>query len=129
MRWIRTLESCERTAGRSGLTDSHTRYLPSCWSARATSSHARELKRRLWPADTFVDFERGINTAVTRLRQSLGDSAETPRFIETLPRRGYRFVYPTEIPSHQTTGMAARWNKGAGLAILTVVSFLARFWD
>lgn len=53
-----------------------------------------ELRRRLWPADTFVDFEHGINTAVKRLRQALGDSADAPRFIETLPRRGYRFVYP-----------------------------------
>jgi TolB-like protein/DNA-binding winged helix-turn-helix (wHTH) protein/Tfp pilus assembly protein PilF len=53
-----------------------------------------ELRHRLWPADTFVDFEHGINTAVKRLRHALDDSAETPRFIETLPRRGYRFIYP-----------------------------------
>jgi Tol biopolymer transport system component/DNA-binding winged helix-turn-helix (wHTH) protein len=51
-----------------------------------------ELRGRLWPADTFVDFEHGLNTAVRRLRAALGDSAETPRFIETLPRRGYRFI-------------------------------------
>lgn len=51
-----------------------------------------ELKDRLWPADTFVDFEHGLNTAVRRLRAALGDSARTPRFIETLPRRGYRFI-------------------------------------
>jgi Tol biopolymer transport system component/DNA-binding winged helix-turn-helix (wHTH) protein len=51
-----------------------------------------ELKDRLWPADTFVDFEHGLNTAVRRLRAALGDSAHTPRLIETLPRRGYRFI-------------------------------------
>jgi len=51
-----------------------------------------ELHRRLWPGETFVDFEHGLNAAVTRLRQALGDSAQTPRFIESLPRRGYRFV-------------------------------------
>ncbi len=53
-----------------------------------------ELHQRLWPDDTFVDFENGLNAAVTRLRQALGDSAQTPRFIESLPRRGYRFVAP-----------------------------------
>jgi DNA-binding winged helix-turn-helix (wHTH) protein/tetratricopeptide (TPR) repeat protein len=51
-----------------------------------------ELRRRLWPNDTFVDFDNGLNSAVNRLRASLGDSAEKPRFIETVGRRGYRFV-------------------------------------
>jgi len=51
-----------------------------------------ELRKRLWPAETFVEFDRGLATAVKKLRQALGDSANTPRFIETLPRRGYRFV-------------------------------------
>src|SRR5438309_7668042 len=51
-----------------------------------------ELRKRVWPTDTFVDFDHGINNAVKRLREALGDTAETPRYIETLPRRGYRFV-------------------------------------
>jgi TolB-like protein/Tfp pilus assembly protein PilF len=51
-----------------------------------------ELRQKLWPADTFVDFEHGVNSAVARLRDLLGDSADSPRFIETLPRRGYRFI-------------------------------------
>src|SRR5712692_6292385 len=51
-----------------------------------------ELQKRLWPADTFVDFEHSLNAAVKRLREALDDSADTPRFIETLPRRGYRFI-------------------------------------
>jgi TolB-like protein/Tfp pilus assembly protein PilF len=51
-----------------------------------------ELRQKLWPADTFVDFEHGVNSAVARLRDALGDSADNPRFIETLPRRGYRFI-------------------------------------
>ena len=55
-----------------------------------------ELHRRLWPSDTFVDFEHGLNAAVKRLRGALGDSAESPQFVETLPRRGYRFVAPVE---------------------------------
>jgi len=57
-----------------------------------------ELRQRLWPADTFVDFEHGLNAAVKRLRQALGDSADVPRFIETLHRRGYRFVAPSQQP-------------------------------
>ncbi|MBV9183063.1 MAG: winged helix-turn-helix domain-containing protein [Acidobacteria bacterium] len=55
-----------------------------------------ELQRNLWPADTFVDFEHSVNTAVKRLRDALGDSAENPRFIETVPRCGYRFIAPVE---------------------------------
>jgi DNA-binding winged helix-turn-helix (wHTH) protein/Tol biopolymer transport system component len=54
------------------------------------------LRRELWPDDTYVDFEQGINAAVKRLREALGDSAETPRFIETLPKRGYRFIAPID---------------------------------
>ena len=53
-----------------------------------------DLQKRLWPADTFVDFEHGLNTAITKLRQALADDADNPRFIETLPRRGYRFLAP-----------------------------------
>src|ERR1700724_1331848 len=53
-----------------------------------------ELQRNLWPVDTFVDFEHSVNTAVKRLRDALGDSAESPRYIETVPRYGYRFLAP-----------------------------------
>ena len=53
-----------------------------------------ELFKRLWPDGTFVDFESGLNTATNRLRTALGDSADTPRYIETLPRLGYRFICP-----------------------------------
>ena len=56
-----------------------------------------ELRQRLWPADTFVDFERGLNAAIKRLRDTLGDSAESPRFVETLHRRGYRFIAPVDL--------------------------------
>jgi serine/threonine-protein kinase len=55
-----------------------------------------ELQRKLWAADTFVDFDRGLNKAVNHLRDALSDSAESPRFIETLPKRGYRFIAPVE---------------------------------
>ena len=55
-----------------------------------------EIQKKPWPADTFVDFEHSLNAAVKRLREALGDSADNPRFVETLPRRGYRFIYPVE---------------------------------
>lgn len=60
-----------------------------------------ELRRRLWPADTFVDFEHSINTAIKKVREALEDSGEHPKFIETLPRRGYRFIGPIEVPEDQ----------------------------
>ena len=52
----------------------------------------KELQERLWPQDTFVEFENGLNNAISRLREALGDTAESPRFIETVPRHGYRFL-------------------------------------
>ena len=60
-----------------------------------------ELQQKLWAADTFVDFEHGLNKAINKLREALGDDADNPRFVETLPRRGYRFIVPvtSSIPS------------------------------
>ena len=55
-----------------------------------------ELRQKLWPADTFVDFDHSLNTAVNKLRETLGDSASSPRYIETLARRGYRFIAPVQ---------------------------------
>src|SRR5258708_747805 len=67
-----------------------------------------ELRNKLWTSDTFVDFDVGLNNAVLRLRNALGDSADSPRFIETLPRRGYRFIAqvdaPVPTPIHESTG-------------------------
>jgi DNA-binding winged helix-turn-helix (wHTH) protein/Tol biopolymer transport system component len=57
-----------------------------------------ELHQKLWAQDTFVDFEQGLNKAINKLRDALGDDADSPRFIETLPRRGYRFVAPVVFP-------------------------------
>ncbi|MCP5115143.1 MAG: hypothetical protein GY953_30290, partial [bacterium] len=55
-----------------------------------------ELRQQLWQDDTFVDFDHGLNTAINKIREALGDSASHPRFVETLPRRGYRFVGAVE---------------------------------
>ena len=73
-----------------------------------------ELQKKLWTADTFVDFERGLNRAINKLREALADDADTPRYIETLPRRGYRFLVPVE-----TAG--TRELEGAGRSQLAIV--------
>src|SRR6185436_1941519 len=56
-----------------------------------------EIRQALWHADTFVDFDAGLSSAVRKLRDALGDSAENPRYVQTLPRRGYRFVAPVAV--------------------------------
>jgi len=90
-----------------------------------------DLRRRLWPADTFVDFDRSLNTAASKLREALGDSAESPRFVETLPRRGYRFVAPVELvaaePETPESPAQPRLWRGAlpGLRRLAVPALLA----
>lgn len=68
-----------------------------------------ELRQKLWPGDTFVDFDHGLNNAINRLREALNDSAEAPRFIETLPRRGYRFIA-------EVNGQASTDSQATGLA-------------
>jgi Tol biopolymer transport system component/DNA-binding winged helix-turn-helix (wHTH) protein len=74
-----------------------------------------ELRNSLWSSDTFVDFEHGLNAAVNRLRDVLGDSAEKPRYIETLPRRGYRFIGEiVEAPPLDPVPMAAPQSQAAG---------------
>ena len=65
-----------------------------------------ELTSRLWPTGTFVDFDRGLNKAVNHLRDVLGDSADQPRFIETLPRKGYRFIAPVTLDGSETVEQA-----------------------
>jgi len=71
-----------------------------------------ELRRELWPSDTFVDFDHSLNAAVKRLRDALDDSAENPRFIETLPRHGYRFItaaVPDARQQNATGSPLSRW--------------------
>src|SRR6266852_9036841 len=64
-----------------------------------------EFEKRLWPGDTFVDFDHSLNTAIKKLRQALGDNKETPRFVETLPKRGYRFIGK---PEHMAATLPAK---------------------
>lgn len=76
-----------------------------------------ELRTRLWQGDTFVDFDHGLNNAVMKLREVLGDSSESPRYVETIPRRGYRFIAPVEespVPSQFSAVASAEKNSVAG---------------
>jgi len=93
-----------------------------------------ELHAHLWSADTFVDFDHGLNAAVKRLRDALGDSAENPRFVETLARRGYRFLAPVEFPTAEAQMLQAaitssaskpRWRLALGgfLIIILAIAF------
>jgi len=88
-----------------------------------------ELQKRLWP-DTFVDVDHNLNTAINKIREVLGDSAESPRFVETLPRRGYRFVAPvegtptTELPGDSGVRQESRMPWVRRTSILFALKFL-----
>lgn len=76
-----------------------------------------EMQKRLWPADTFVDFDHSVNTAVKKLRQALGDDKKKPKFVETLPKRGYRFLGTVKKPAggaSEETEAATTVAHGAG---------------
>src|SRR6266852_5376480 len=97
-----------------------------------------EIRQKLWPADTFVDFDVGLNSAIKRLRDALGDSAEEPRYIETLPRRGYLFIARVEngalpasatVEIHLAPVLPVRptpelWNKRRIIVTASVAAFL-----
>ncbi len=88
---LRSGELWER-GNRLRLQDQPFQVLRALLERRGEVVTRDELKQTLWPADTFVDFDDGLNTAVSKIRDVLGDSAEKPRYIETIPRRGYRFM-------------------------------------
>jgi DNA-binding winged helix-turn-helix (wHTH) protein len=108
-----------------------------------------ELRKRIWPSDTFVDFDGGVNNAVKRLREALGDSADNPRFIETVPRRGYRFIgsvnghgsvtsasgsvapgYPASSlrPGSRTLRLGILIGLGLAALLLAIVGFAPNSW-
>ena len=90
-----------------------------------------QLKDRLWAQDEFVEFDKSLNTTIQKIRQTLGDSASSPRFVETVPRHGYRFVAPVErprvVPEGPSSGSNAAWKAIAGgaLTLLVVASYLS----
>ncbi len=95
-----------------------------------------ELQKRIWPGDTFVDFDHGLHAAVNRLRQALGDAADSPRFVETVARRGYRFIGQIQIaPTETLSGIrvvpqegklprkrAGKWWAGPGIGFVVAVA-------
>lgn len=82
-----------------------------------------ELRKQIWPEDTFVDFDNSLNTAINKLREALGDSADNPRFIETLPRRGYRFLAPVDHDQQKKPSIIARRRKIAvAIAVAVLVA-------
>jgi Tol biopolymer transport system component/DNA-binding winged helix-turn-helix (wHTH) protein len=121
-----------------------------CLIERSGEVYSREeLIRRTWPEGTFVDYERGLNVAITRLRQVLGDSADAPRYVETVGRKGYRFIAPVErIPAlevpppagelplqvpvipeaRSASGSARRRTNGAAAAIAVLAIVAAAGW-
>ena len=95
-----------------------------------------ELRQRLWPDNTLVDYELALKKAVNRVREVLGDSAENPRFIETIPRHGYRFIGSIEAPSQPQAPAAtaaspksrkALWRLAGGLALVVILAALIAF--
>ena len=98
-----------------------------------------QLRSTLWAADTFVDFDTGLNTAIKRLRETLGDSADRPTFIETVPKRGYRFIAPVvsspdqhsdsrgKKPTSRTTQGSTRLVGSAVAAVLVAAALGALF--
>src|SRR5436309_10746431 len=89
-----------------------------------------DLRNRLWPVDTFVDFDHSLNAAIKRLRDALGDSAENPRFVETVARRGYRFVAPVNGAAPEVTQKAIRkrrWPIAVVIAVVLLVGVVIGF--
>ena len=90
-----------------------------------------ELRRHIWPQDTFVDYDLALRKAITRLREVLGDSAESPRFIETIPRRGYRFIATlntngdlsaiAELPNESASQEPSRSPRGMPIRIVAAI--------
>src|SRR5579863_3528801 len=89
-----------------------------------------ELRSQIWSADTFVDFDNSLNTCINKLREALGDSADRPRFIETIPRRGYRFVAPVTGNDRKGTAPSLARKIAVPVAMVVVAAMLSGglFW-
>jgi len=84
-----------------------------------------ELHQRLWPADTFVEFDHGLNNVINRLREVLNDSADKPQYIETIPRRGYRFICPVGSVPLESPAPTAWWRRRWVTGLLALAALLA----
>ncbi|SRR5882724_11107336 len=123
-----TLE-LRRNGGRIKLQDQPGQILSALLEVPGDLVTREELRKRLWAEDTFVDFDHSLNTAIKRLRDALGDSADNPIFIETLSRRGYRFMAPLTAPAngHKNGNGNASQASALGAAAATTGWWSARF--
>ena len=96
LRWIWRRRSCASAVGRYCCRISRLRCLRVLLHSPGELVTREDLQRALWPGDTCGDFDEGLNKAIQKLRQALDDSTGTPRFIETIPRKGYRFIAAVE---------------------------------
>jgi Tol biopolymer transport system component/DNA-binding winged helix-turn-helix (wHTH) protein len=122
-----------RDGSRTVLPEQLFRVLAMLVHARGSLVTRDELRQALWVDHTFGDFENGLNAAIKRLREALGDSASAPRFIETIPRRGYRFIAaidePSVLPVNQVPRRDYRWVVTAiTLAVIVAVAMVVRFF-
>lgn len=85
-----------------------------------------ELRAQIWPKDTFVDFDANLNTSINKLREALGDSAENPRFIETMPRRGYRFITPVTAGVGTARATISKVSAGVPASALKIAPTISR---
>jgi tetratricopeptide (TPR) repeat protein/DNA-binding winged helix-turn-helix (wHTH) protein/TolB-like protein len=129
-----------KRGGVTALLQEQPRKILAILVARAGDVVSREeLRQALWPSDTFVDFEHSLNAAIRRLRDVLGDSADHPAFVETLPRRGYRLIAPVELlhgvasssarrePVRNDRRLALVWLIAAAITIVAVAGLARRF--
>src|ERR1700740_865834 len=102
----------------------------SWWPDRGKLFSREELRSQIWAADSFVDFDNSLNTSINKLREALGDSAENPRFIETLPRRGYRFIAPVTCDNRKESAVISAGWKIAVPLVVVAAALLAGglFW-
>src|SRR5215813_2248667 len=116
-----------RNGARIKLQEQPGQILSALLEAPGDLVSREELRGRLWPADTFVDFDHSLNTAIKRLRDTLGDSADNPIFIETLSRRGYRFMAPLGgMPNGHLNGNGARAQSAAPVTPKVIGRFSVR---
>ena len=121
--------------GRSVRLQDQPRQVLTILVANAGRLVTREdLRAALWPEDTFVDFDTGLNVVINKIRQALGDAAAAPRFIETIPRRGYRFVAPVapmdaDVSPPRTGGSHRRLTLIVGLALVLTTGITWRAWQ
>ena len=109
LKWTYARGSCVRTDEKTGSQAQPFQLLALLIESAGEVVTRDEVCRALWQADTFVDFDHSVAAAVNKIREALGDSAEKPRFVETLPRKGYRFIGPItrDLPQVATLPTAA----------------------